>query len=430
MRKMLCLLLALALLTGCVPQSLARNEIGVHFYYESKEPDYFSSLGVLGCEDRTLPESQNNLEDLLRLYLGGPVDPSLSFPKGLGLVGVDYAQQEITLILDDSLAEQTGIRLQIVCAGIARTVWEFRGYETVNIRAEHALLEDRECITVHPEKLVLEDSSAGQPNARVQLYFSDLNSRFLVGEQCSAPVGEGDDLPRFIVEHLIEGPQSDSLRATIPEGTRLLSVSVVDGICMVNFSEEFWENRPQTALEERMTVFSVVDSLAQLEEVDAVDIRVQGEKKRYLHLDLSKELLPDQRMIGSVRPGFGEYDATLYVCLEGSGQLAVFPMCFRESVGTNHIGTVMEALCTFTDENGYYSPAKELVISHEEEQSGALLTVSVTTEPMDEAQQRLLEHSVIATMNDLSEVTTVRLIINGVEVRRGSDPMRSEWILP
>ena len=429
MKKMLCLLLALALLSGCAAQSAGRDT-GVNFYYESRDSDYFSPLGALGCEKRTLGASQNDLEGLMRLYLGGPVTPELSFPRDLRLTDVKYGQQEITLVFDDSLAEQTGIRLQIVCAAIARTVWEFSGYETVIIRAENAALGDRESVTVRPARLVLEDGSTGQPNRQAQLYFSDLKGEFLVGEQISVPPEYLENVPEYVVRQLIEGPDSETLRPTIPEGTRLLNVSAADGICMVNFSEEFWDNRPQTALEERMTVFSVVNSLAALEEVNEVDIRVQGQKKQYLYLDLSEELSLDERMIGPVRTGVGEYDATLYVCLEGCTQLAAFPMCFRESVGTDHVGTVMEALCTFTEANGYYSLARTLVKSHEEALSGGVLNVHITTETADDAQFRLLERSVIATMNDLTEVRTVRLFVNGTEVRRSSDPIRTDWVLP
>lgn len=430
MKKTLCLLLALALLSACGVQSPAGHSTGVNFYYESRDSDYFSPLGALGCEKRSLTEAQNDLEGMMRLYLGGPVSPELSFPRGLRLTGVDYAQQEVTLVFDDSLAEQTGIRLQIVCAAIARTVWEFTGYETVNIRAENAMLGDRERITVHPGRLVLEDISAGQPNLQVQLYFSDMSGEFLVGEPNNVPPEDMDDIEGYIIRQLMEGPKSETLLPTIPAGTRLLNVSAADGVCMVNFSEEFWDNRPQTALEERMTVFSVVNSLGQLENVDTVDIRVRGQRKQYLHLDLSEELSPDERMIGPVRSGVGEYKAALYVCLEGSDRLAAFPMCFRESVGTDHVGTVMEALCTFEEANGYYSPARILVKSHEETLSGGVLNVRITAETADEAQLRLLERSVIATMNALTEVRTVRLFVNGTEVRRSSDPIRTDWVLP
>ena len=435
MKRLLCLLLALLLLSGCGPQSLERNDTVVQFYYETKEPDFFSSLGSLGYEKRTLSDAQNNLEDMMRLYLSGPIDQGLYFPQGLRLIRwetpeEEFAPLEVTLTFDDSLAELSGIRLRLVCACIARTLWEFRGYETVRFRTQTRLLDDQEYLSIRPGRLVLEDHSAGQPSAMVTLYFSDRDGRYLIGEQRSASENESEKMEEQIVHRLLEGPNSDSLRPTIPPGTMLLNVSLVNGICMVNFSEEFLANRPETSLEERMTVFSVVNSLAQLEDVDAVDIRVEGRKlDRYLYLNLSGELLPDDRMIGPVRAGVGEFDATLYVCLEGSEQLAAFPVRIREAVDLSRVGPVMDELCGFTAENGYSSPATDLVKSHEEYMENGVLQVMLTTDPAEDDQLRLLERSVIATMRELPEVRTIRLFINGREIPRGSDPYRSDWLL-
>ena len=418
MKKLLCLLIALALLTGCSPQEPGRNEVKADFYYESEEDNYFSPLGILGCEQRTLQQSQNSLEGLLELYLRGPVSPELTFPENLRFVRAEYAQQAITLVFEDSLAELTDLRLQLVCACIARTVSEFGGYETVYFRTEHLPLADQEYLCVIPEKLVLEDRTADRPNALVTLYFSDQDNRYLIGEKKSVPANENDDVLERIVRGLIDGPESDSLKATMPEGTTLQSVSVVDKVCVVNFSDEFYTNRPQNALAERMTIFSVVNSLAQLEDVEAVDIRVQGRKlKRYVDLDLSRELLPDDRMIGPPRSGVGEFDATLYVCLEGSEALAAFPICIREPEEGKRIGTVLDALCGFQGSNGYFSPARELVLAHEEQEENGVVSVMLTVEaPADDVQMQMLLQSVTATLQTIPDASPVRLFVNGQEV--------------
>jgi germination protein M len=437
MKRTLCLLLALALLSGCVPHSPGSNEIPVTFYYIAENLDYFSDTGILGADARILREEQNSVEAMLELYLAGPVRQDLSspFPPGLRLIRAERGQGEITLVFDDSLAELSGIRLQIACACIARTVSEFENdaYETVHLCAEHLPLEnDRERISVRPFDLVLVDHSAGQSTTVLQLYFSDLNSRFLVGKPDNFTVGESADMAEVIVNRLIRGPEDDSLRPTIPEGTVLQSrVSVVERVCVVNFSGAFVQNQPKTSLAERMTVFSVVNSLAQLDEVDEVEIRVEGQKLgRYLYLDLSDELQPDERMIGPVRSGIGEFDATLYVCLEDSGKLAPFPVRIRESADTNRVSLVLDELCGFAECNGYYSPAKELVEAHEvQEENGALL-VLLTADTSDESQLHLLTRSLTATLRELSGGRKIRLFINGEEVPADSDPFDNDWILP
>ncbi|MBR4131803.1 MAG: GerMN domain-containing protein [Oscillospiraceae bacterium] len=435
MRRTLCLLLALALLAGCGSRGLVRNESIVNFYYLSENPDYFSDPGILGAESRTLRQDQNSIEGLMAAYLRGPMTQGLTdpFPPDLRLVRAEKDDWEITLVFDDRLAEQTGIGLQLICACIARTVSEFDGgVDTVHIRAESLPLEgDREMISIQPGELILADPSAGETRTPVMLYFSDPDGRYLTGEPDHLPDGETVNPRDYIVERLIEGPASGELRPTIPEGTRLLGTFIANRVCVVNFSEEFLSNRPRSALEERMTVYSVVDSLTQLDEVDAVDIRVDGRKlDRYLYLDLSGELQPDERMIDQPGSGRAGTDASLYVCLEGVEGLAAYPVRIRDSEGIRTVRAVMDALCGFAECNGCYSPAKLLVREHDEQLEDGVLRVMLTVDPLSGEQLRPLIRSVTATLRELPEVRTIRLFINGEEFIGESDAEQSDWFLP
>ncbi len=415
MKRILCLLLALALLSGC--SRLGRQDTGVQFYYRGADGEYFSPYGAMGTERRTLREDQMNIQGLMELYLGGPMDPELSspFPKGMRLIQAEMTSREITLVFDDSLAALSGVGLRLACACIARTVSEYGGYETVNFRTQTGSLDGEEVITVRPAELVLEDHSAGQPNALVRLYFADAQSRFLIEEQRSAPLGDSGSLPDYILRSLIEGPQSENLRPTIPKGTMLLNVSVVDRVCLVYFSAEFLQNRPRNELDERMTVFSVVNSLTQLEEVDSVEILVEGSSvERYHELNLNRELVRDEAMIGPVRSGVGEFDATLYLYLEGDDQLTAFPTRVQETVDLSQAVPVMHALWAFAPRNGYLSPAQSFTELRSVQLEGGELQVEyVTTQRLEDAQRTQLLRSILATALALPEVRSVKLIENG-----------------
>ena len=76
MKRIVCLLLMLALLCGCARLGLGRQETGVSFYYRGAGSDYFSPLGAMGAEHRTLRDDQADLNSMMALYLGGPVNPS------------------------------------------------------------------------------------------------------------------------------------------------------------------------------------------------------------------------------------------------------------------------------------------------------------------------------------------------------------------
>ena len=420
MKRIVCLLLIFALLTGCTNLHLGRQESGVQFYYRSADSDYFSPLGAMGKEQRTLREDQMNIKGMMELYLGGPMDPELTvpFPKEMRLIRSEQTSREITLVFDDSLAALTGVGLRLACACIARTVSEYGGYETVTIRAETLELDGEEEITVRPSDLVLEDHSAGQPNALVRLYFADGQSRYLIEEQRSAPFDDDLNLPDYILRSLIEGPQSESLHPTIPKGTVLLNVNIVDRVCLVNFSAEFLQNRPRNELDERMTVFSVVNSLTQLEEVDSVEILVEGSSvERYYELDLSRELVRDEDLIGPVRGGVGEFDATLYLCLEGDGLLTAYPQRVQEGVDLSRAAPVINALWAFAPRNGYLSPAQsDAELRSVQLEDGVLHIEFLTTQTLEDDRRTLLLRSILATAFALPEVNIVELYENGVKL--------------
>ena len=423
MKRLICLLLVLVLLAGCAASGGGEQDSDVSFYYRGTDGDYFSELGAMGVERRTLEEDQKSVDVLMALYLEGPVAPELTspFPKGLHLIRTEAASREITLVFDDSLAALTGIGLRLACACIARTLWEYGGYETVTIQTESIPLDGEEAIVLQPAELVLEDHSAGQPNALVRLYFADTQNRFLIEEQRTAPIGDDASLPDYILRSLIDGPQSEGLRSTIPKGTMLLNVSVVDRVCLVNFSAEFLQNRPRDALAERMTVFSVVNSLTQLDEVDSVEILAEGSSiGRYYKLDLSRELVRDESVIGPVRSGVGEFDATLYLCLEDDDHLNVFPMRVQETADQSRAASVIEALCSFEPRNGYRSPAREHIELNSVQLKQTTLRIEYTTKEQFAGEERTtMLRSIIATALALPDAYSVEISEDGMAFNLG-----------
>ena len=77
------------------------------------------------------------------------------------------------------------------------------------------------------------------------------------------------------MEHLITGPKSTEARKTIPEETKLINVAVVDGSCYVNLDENF-KNQNYEILEP-VVIYSIVDSLASLGNIEQVQISVNGD---------------------------------------------------------------------------------------------------------------------------------------------------------
>lgn len=156
--------------------------------------------------------------------------------------------------------------------------------------------------TAPPPALPAPEPGAPAPSQETQtvvLYFSDAQGKGLVKEERSIPKVEG--IARATIEELIKGPAPGSaLIPTIPQGTQLKDINVrKDGLCIVDFSEELVKNHKGGSTGEALTVYSIVNTLAQFPTVKQVKILVDGKEIQSLagHLDVSEALAPDHSLV-------------------------------------------------------------------------------------------------------------------------------------
>jgi spore germination protein GerM len=99
-----------------------------------------------------------------------------------------------------------------------------------------------------------------------------------------------------ILAALLSGPQTDAALPAFPAGTTLRRLWVEDdGNAYADFSEELASGSTGGSADEILTVFSIVDSLAQnVSEIRRVGILVAGRQRDTLgHLDLRRPLAAD-----------------------------------------------------------------------------------------------------------------------------------------
>jgi len=77
-----------------------------------------------------------------------------------------------------------------------------------------------------------------------------------------------------ILEQLISGPDDSACTATLPKTTKILGVSIRDGICYVNFDTKLLTDSVVSS--DAILVYSVVNSLAELASVEQVQFIVNG----------------------------------------------------------------------------------------------------------------------------------------------------------
>ena len=83
-------------------------------------------------------------------------------------------------------------------------------------------------------------------------------------------------MEKLVVEQLIAGPANDESYPTINPDTKLLGVTVKDGICYVNLDSAFLT--PVNQVTSDVTIYSITNSLVELSNINKVQISIDGKK--------------------------------------------------------------------------------------------------------------------------------------------------------
>ncbi len=413
MKRLIPLLLALSLLCACARTQTETEKASartLQFYYRTAETYYGTSSGVIAAEPRQVPPSATK-DLILALYLQGPLEDNYisPFPENLTIDSCNVEGDVAYVTLGDAFLDLTGVDRTIAEACLVRTIAACTGVQSVSLQSETEELYTG-------EDFLLEDSDV-QTQGSIRLYFSAGNSRYLNSETRKTAAEGREALALDIMEQLIEGP-SGALLPTIPEGTSVLSVTLSENLCTVNLSRAFLENAPQTELEERMTVYSIVNSLTGVEDVDAVQILVEGEKvARYRYLDLSSPIARYEDAIGPVRPGLNEFDATLYMVQEGQTHLSCVPVAIHQPVNKTQLEALMDTLLGYTPATGFFNPipsgTKLLSLTLVGQTCYVDFSPEITQTGGSRTQDAACVRCIVATLCARPEIDRVQILVGG-----------------
>ena len=115
----------------------------------------------------------------------------------------------------------------------------------------------------------------------VSLYFYNESAKSLASEGRLIDAKElVEDPYRKLMELLIEGPQNTSLSKTIPDGTRVNKAELKGETLYLDLSKEFIENHQGGEEQESITIYSIVNTMTNLTEVNAVKILIDGKENQ------------------------------------------------------------------------------------------------------------------------------------------------------
>lgn len=135
----------------------------------------------------------------------------------------------------------------------------------------------------------------GLEGETVQLYCVDADLYKLVPYDITLEPMSVQKSAEKIVNDLVYGMRYEKIRHIIPEVKNGVTVRVDGTTAYVDFSDEMVQNHPGDVDSEMLTVYSLVNSLASLDGVDAVKFTIGGEEKQKFKgfLDMRETFVPD-----------------------------------------------------------------------------------------------------------------------------------------
>lgn len=291
-KRWLSLLLVFSMLLSLTGCSFGGKEKGEYqIYYLNMDmtkivPEEYDSSGATGDE---------LIEELLTKLKSAPDDSKLrqTIPTNVEMEWFQVNSSCLYINFNEEYKNLTPTEEVLIRAAIVKTMLQVSGVSLVAFRV------NEEPLISHDGTLVgsmTNDSFVENPGQQINssvettlnLYFANSDGTELVKETRVVHYSTNISMEKLVMEQLIEGPKKSGATATMPSGTKLISVSTVDGVCYVNLSDAF---KNQSALiTEEILLYSIVNSLTELSGITKVQLSINGDTKgtvRYSY-DLSK----------------------------------------------------------------------------------------------------------------------------------------------
>lgn len=266
----------LLLLTGCGQEEVSSE---YHIEYLNKEKTKIIKMPYEPKAD--------SVEELIPEFLAMLSSDSESvecrkpIPNDVEITDYSLDGALLSIYFDSDYNNMNAVEEVLCRAAVVRTMTQIDGVDCVTFYVGEAPLSDADgnIIGSMNEENFIENPGEqinSIQNTSLTLYFSNEEGNGLVRETREDVYYSGNiSLEKLIMEQLLEGTEMEGAKSAIPEGTKLLTVSVVDGICYVSLDDNFRNQDYQVS--EAVVIYSIVNSLTELPTISKVQISVKGD---------------------------------------------------------------------------------------------------------------------------------------------------------
>ncbi|WP_251205228.1 GerMN domain-containing protein [Acetatifactor aquisgranensis] len=228
--------------------------------------------------------AEDELQELMECLSTSPEKLEYKAPLDMGfrVLGTKLEEGNLAIDVDAAYNELPVMTEVLVRAAVVRTLTQLENVNLVMITVEGNQLSDRNGNVIswmNADQFI--DNDGNEINtyelARVKLYFAGESGTDLIAAYREKHYSTNTPMERFVVEELIAGPsgQIEGLYPSINPNTKIVNVMTKDGVCYVNLDENFLNVVNNVSTD--VSVYSIVNSLAELSNINKVQILINGE---------------------------------------------------------------------------------------------------------------------------------------------------------
>lgn len=217
-------------------------------------------------------------------------------PKGVEVNNYKVDRLQLMLYFNEAYSEMNKSTEVLVRAAFVQTMTQLPDVEFVSFYIGDEALKDNDGRVVGlmtAQDFVQNTGSSidSYQTTDLRLYFADKEGKQLKEtKKSNIRYNANTSIERLVLEQLMKGTSVVSSQSVIPKTTKLLGVSVKDGVCYVNFDSKFVTDSYD--LNPEVTIYAIVNSVIANANVTKVQILIDGANDvMYKNIvDLSKPL--------------------------------------------------------------------------------------------------------------------------------------------
>lgn len=272
------LLLIILCLAGCSGEGKDTATDSYQIYYLNPAT---TKLVAQKYQTDTAPANTDELiEELMGQFMKVPASLDCQTALSDKVVYQRFRREDKVLYLffDNNYTSMKSYR-EILCrAALAKTLTQIPGIEYINIYSGDQPLSGSNGTLVGMLSGNDFVDSISDVNAfertELTLYFTDSFGTALYPEKREVVNNINTSVERVVLDELIRGPEQEGLSPTLDKSTKLLSVSVIENVCYLNFDGSFLSNPLE--VKDYIPIYSIVNSLSELSTVNRVQISING----------------------------------------------------------------------------------------------------------------------------------------------------------